>query len=299
MNLDHAVINTRYNLDAAEQHFAALGFQQTPRGYHSLGSTNHLMMFGTDYLELIGLPEPAPGSNEPRVTRAGVSDAPVGINGLVFKTEDAHATYRHLQQLGMAGEAPKSFSRPVDLNDGKPAREARFTTVHVRPDCFPAGRVYFCQHHTPELVWQPQWQSHPNGATAISAMTLVAGNSEQQADDFARLLAVEAENRGNGEFSIRGAHFQLNICTPATYAARFGSLASPGNDRSSFFGALQVRTQDMAAAERIAQAATTAGVAQSVLGWHGDDDQQGLLVRQPDFDTLLIFSRTEQTKQAS
>ena len=31
----------------------------TERGYHSLGSMNHLAMFGTDYLELIAVPKGA------------------------------------------------------------------------------------------------------------------------------------------------------------------------------------------------------------------------------------------------
>ena len=54
--LDHAVINVHFGMDRAEPLFQTLGFTLTPRGYHSLGSINHLMMFGTDYLELIGLP---------------------------------------------------------------------------------------------------------------------------------------------------------------------------------------------------------------------------------------------------
>ena len=33
---------------------AALGFQLTPMGKHSLGSANHLAVFGEDYLELLG-----------------------------------------------------------------------------------------------------------------------------------------------------------------------------------------------------------------------------------------------------
>ena len=54
--LDHTVINVQFDMDRAEGLFRDLGFTLTPRGYHSLGSINHLMMFGTDYLELIGLP---------------------------------------------------------------------------------------------------------------------------------------------------------------------------------------------------------------------------------------------------
>ena len=43
--LDHAVINVHMAMDKAESCFQELGFTVTPRGYHSLGSINHLMIF--------------------------------------------------------------------------------------------------------------------------------------------------------------------------------------------------------------------------------------------------------------
>ena len=111
--LDHAVINVGFEMDRAEASFENLGFTLTERGYHTLGSINHLMVFGTDYLELIGLP---PGTENPRPDIAG---APLGINGLVFKTSDVEASYAHLRALGMDGDPPNAFSRPIKLPDGE------------------------------------------------------------------------------------------------------------------------------------------------------------------------------------
>jgi len=54
--LDHVVINVRDRIDEGADTFRRLGFTLTPRGYHTLGSMNHLAMFGTDYLELIAAP---------------------------------------------------------------------------------------------------------------------------------------------------------------------------------------------------------------------------------------------------
>ena len=54
--LDHVVINVRDRIDAGAETFRRLGFTLTPRGYHTLGSMNHLAMFGTEYLELIAAP---------------------------------------------------------------------------------------------------------------------------------------------------------------------------------------------------------------------------------------------------
>ena len=51
LNLDHIAINVKENMDEAYKLFSELGFRLTPRGYHSLGSINHSMVFTNDYLE--------------------------------------------------------------------------------------------------------------------------------------------------------------------------------------------------------------------------------------------------------
>ncbi|HET7133675.1 MAG TPA: VOC family protein, partial [Gammaproteobacteria bacterium] len=52
LTIDHAVIVVR-DLDAAAARFRELGFTLTPRGFHSIGSQNHCIMFGSTYLELL------------------------------------------------------------------------------------------------------------------------------------------------------------------------------------------------------------------------------------------------------
>src|ERR1700761_9011596 len=92
--LDHVVVNARDQIDPAADTYRRLGFTLTPRGYHTLGSINHLAMFGTDYLELIAV---RPGDT----SRREIMTAPLGLNGLVFGTEDATATYEALRQGGI------------------------------------------------------------------------------------------------------------------------------------------------------------------------------------------------------
>src|SRR5215472_6536698 len=75
--LDHIVIDAREEIDRAAQRFAELGFRLTPRGRHTVGSENHLAVFATDYLELLGFGSAA---------RAELQPFPIGLNGLVFKT---------------------------------------------------------------------------------------------------------------------------------------------------------------------------------------------------------------------
>ena len=48
--IDHVVINVRSEMDTAVEVFRNLGFTMTPRGFHTLGSINHLAMFIDNYL---------------------------------------------------------------------------------------------------------------------------------------------------------------------------------------------------------------------------------------------------------
>jgi catechol 2,3-dioxygenase-like lactoylglutathione lyase family enzyme len=47
LGIDHVVILAR-DLEHARQTYARLGFTLTPRGYHTLGSQNHCIMFERD-----------------------------------------------------------------------------------------------------------------------------------------------------------------------------------------------------------------------------------------------------------
>src|SRR3954468_10089891 len=180
--LDHVVIDVRDRMDEAGQIFEALGFTLTPRGHHTLGSMNHLMVFGTDYLELLGF-----GSGG--ATRPELAPFPVGLNGLVFKTEDADTVYAHAVGAGLPILPVQSFSRPVDL--GGERRDARFRTTRLDPGKIAMGRVYFCEQLTPELVWRPEWQAHPNGSRAIARIVVATGEPRRTASLFTALFGPD------------------------------------------------------------------------------------------------------------
>ena len=230
MQLDHVVINVRTDMDAAEIVFNELGFTLTPRGFHTLGSINHLMMFGTDYLELIGVPEGA------ETKRADLLSAPLGINGLVFKSKNIDETFKWLGELGMAGDPPRSFSRPVDLN-GETV-DAKFRTVSVRGDVFPEGRVYFCEHGTPELVWREEWQSHQSKITSVAEMVVVTKSVADTANNYARLVGGQVKTLSRDLIVVETADVLLSIYSPGQYQDRYGDLSSKLGKRSSMFGAL-------------------------------------------------------------
>ena len=56
--IDHIVVDVRDRMAEGAACFRKLGFQLTPMGRHSLGSTNHLAILGRHYLELLGTDVP-------------------------------------------------------------------------------------------------------------------------------------------------------------------------------------------------------------------------------------------------
>jgi hypothetical protein len=248
--LDHIVVNAMFEIDAASACFAELGFAQTPRGYHSLGSVNHLMMFGDHYLELVGLPA---GSTR---LRREILESRLGIDGLVFRTDDANATHARLRAAHIRAAEPQSFSRPVTIDGVE--QLAKFATTRLEPGELPAGRVYFCEHQTPQWVFRDEWTSHPNHVKRLAELVVVWAGTRPEAPRYALVAgegSVSAAADGAGiRLNLQG--FGLRFVDEAGYRARYGQLACHAADRASYFGALAVETADLhAVRERLASMA--------------------------------------------
>lgn len=149
------------DLDAAARDFRALGFALTPRGEHSIGSRNHCIMLGSTYIELLAAPIEHPWLD---YYRRFLSEHGDGLAAVALSTDDADATYADLRARGIAARPAMDLSRPVQ------GGIARFRLVQIEGE--PA--VFICQHLTPQLVWQAQWQRHANGAAELVAVSLEA-----------------------------------------------------------------------------------------------------------------------------
>lgn len=257
-SLDHLVINTHYDIDAAQALLEGLGFTITPRGYHTLGSVNHLIVLAGGYLELIGQPR------DSDKIRQEILDSPVGIDGLVYAVEDVQACHDDWIAMGLKTTPVQHFSRPVEV-DGE-AIDARFSTVRLLPGQFEAGRVYACRHLTPELVWRQEWMAHPNGVRGIVGMLVVGKDPVQAAADYGRM----------GRW---GADFALEFTDADSLPARFGELAGYAPQREAFFAAIRFGGGDR---KDIAVRARS-------LGLPVREDVDRLTLALPAFQVLLEF----------
>jgi hypothetical protein len=238
---DHVVVYVDDQLDASAETYARLGFQLTERGHHTLGSSNHLAIFGTDYLELLGY-EPA------RITPDSVLwNMPKGLGGLVFKP-GADAGFRDaIVARGVPAEESREFSRPVEV-DGA-LRDASFRVTHLAPDVAFNGRVFFCHHFTPELVWRPEWQRHPNGVTGIAEFIVATAEPERAAAPYRKLYGDAPFSAVDGGLALQAGTGRLLILAPDAARRHLGDALPPlpADGRDAMVG-LVLRTASLAQA---------------------------------------------------
>ena len=245
--LDHVVINVMGNLDAAQAQFAKLGFDLTERGHHTLGSSNHLAIFDTNYLELLGY---LPGRE---TMRADLWAHPPGLTGLVFKSVDADRVHATMQQRGVPVEPLASFARPVMLADGP--RDARFRVIRVSGDEVQNGRTFFCHHDTPDMIWRPEWQSHPNGVIGIVEFVIASQQPARTAALYERMFGPGLLNAVPGGVSFAAGAATVSVLDPATIAADFEGAALTSPDGSDRMVALVFKVGSLAATKELFSAA--------------------------------------------
>jgi len=186
VGLDHVVILTK-DLAAGAERWKSLGFTVSARGLHSasMGTANHTIMLGEDYIELIGVVAETDRNKPSRdfLTRRGE-----GIERAAFTGTDADDGVAELKARGFAAVGPYDFSRPVDLPDGRNV-EASFRTFLWPVEERPGGlRIFACQHLTRQNVWIPELQHHANTALRLERVEMLSKDPKAAAAHMSRLI---------------------------------------------------------------------------------------------------------------
>jgi hypothetical protein len=200
INLDH-VAHFVPDRAACLAGLQQLGFSPTPFSvqYNTLrpgepltpaGTGNHCVMLQAGYLEfLVPIADTALAAQlQSAIARY------VGAHSIVFGSADAAQDHERLARAGFAPSTPIALQRPIGTPAG--TATARFTVVRVAPGAMAEGRIQYCQHHTPELVWQPRWTEHRNGAVALRAAILCVADAAEAAHRYARFTGVRSEAQG-------------------------------------------------------------------------------------------------------
>lgn len=200
IGLDHVVVMTR-DLAEGARRWQSLGFTVSPRGMHTavMGTANHTIMLGHDYLELIGIVAETERNLPGRQFLARRGE---GIERAAFTGTDADDGVAELKARGYAALGPYDFGRPVDLPDGRKV-EAKFRTFVWPIEERPGGlRVFACQHLSREYVWIPELTRHANTATRIDRVEMLSRDPAAAAAHMGRLIDRQPEKLADGALRV-------------------------------------------------------------------------------------------------
>lgn len=240
--LDHAVIAVR-DLDAARETFTRMGFSLAPRGLHSTASSNHNIMLGQDYFELLQVPQ----TNPLQAYYHEFLRRQEGLAALALTGTDLQAALPALTREGFLPSTPLDFSRKVA--SGSRTGTARFRLANLASDSTPGALLFICQHFTRELVWLPELQRHANGATGLAAVAFVAEKVAYLAGVYGRVFGAWPERIDEG-LKVETGSAPFAFCTRQSLQERLREVILPER-AAPHAAALFIRVAERAVAGRV------------------------------------------------
>jgi hypothetical protein len=219
LTIDH-VAHFVPDIDGASAALERLGFTLTPFSAQShrlqqdgplvpAGTGNRCVMFERGYVEVLTPTHDTPVADQLRTAMKRY----VGVHLIAFGTEAPEADHARLARAGFSPLDPVALQRPIGTESGEST--ARFTVVRVPPGSMSEGRIQFCQHHTPELVWQPRWLTHPNGATGLRSVLVCVEDAPEAAQRYARFTGIAPDRNGEA-WTLETARGTLTILSSKT-----------------------------------------------------------------------------------
>ena len=201
LNVDH-VAHFVPKMDNARRELERLGFKVTPFSSQShrvqpdhplepAGAGNCCVMLERGYLEFL-----TPTGDTPIAAqlRAGIQRY-VGMHLIAFGSASPKKDHARLAQADFSPLEPLALQRSIDT---EPSQEtARFTVVRVPPGTMAEGRIQFCQHLTPQWLWQNRWLEHPNHAVALKGVIVCVADPREAAERFGRFTGLAPITSGN------------------------------------------------------------------------------------------------------
>jgi len=226
ISVDHAA-HFVPDIEAASGALGRLGFTLTPFSAQShrlqadgplvsAGTGNRCVMLERGYLEFLTPTGDTPMADQ---LRAAISRY-VGVHLIAFGTNVPDADHARLASRGFEPLAPVALQRPISTEAGEDT--ARFSIVRVPPGKMSEGRIQFCQHRTPHLLWQKRWTVHRNAVTGFADVLLCVADAREAAQRYGRFTGLTAENRG-GTWRIATSRGTLVIAEPPVFFRALGT----------------------------------------------------------------------------
>jgi catechol 2,3-dioxygenase-like lactoylglutathione lyase family enzyme len=206
----HHVGVLAYDFEAAVRQYERLGFVFTPRSVpripihpgappEPVGVANRTAIFDGNYFEILGIIDSARWSEITPEQRGPYDlDGPLsryeGLHVFHLASPDLDAFRGRLVSEGVACSEVRPFERQVQTEDGVAMMRAR--SLHFPPDAHPEALVQIAQHLTPELVFQPRYMRHPNGALRITKVFVCVDDPDVVANQYRREFGGSVSQSG-------------------------------------------------------------------------------------------------------
>jgi catechol 2,3-dioxygenase-like lactoylglutathione lyase family enzyme len=203
--IDHVIIGVR-NLEQARASYERLGFQATPRGRHvGWGTANYCLMFANDYLELLGIADPAQFTNDLERFLAERE----GLLAVALRSMDPEATRAAWQEVGLEPAAIADLGRLLE-----PDLELRFANVMLPPAATGGMRLFACSHLTPDSMRQAEWLRHSNGVLGIASLTIAVDDPETFQNPMAQVFGSICLTQTDDTLAVHTGNGVLLFVTP-------------------------------------------------------------------------------------
>ncbi|MFJ5369294.1 VOC family protein [Bosea sp. CER48] len=250
--LDHLVIGVR-DLDAAGAFYEKLGFRVGARNRHPWGTENRIVQFPGSFLELVTVGDEGaiPAHGERRFSfgafvRDALAQQGEGLSMLVLESANAKADATAFQAAGIGDFEPFFFERQGKRPDGTQVRvafELAFAADSRAPEC----GFFVCQQLEPQNFWNPDFQQHPNGASALTSAVMLAEEPAVHRAFLATFSGGAEVLEGNEDYVLALPRGRIDVLDPE--AAQGAYSVEPDTTPARFLG-FCVAVPDLDAVEK-------------------------------------------------
>lgn len=233
------------DIDAAGGVFERLGFTVTPVNTHynadadgnlvKSGTANRLSTFSIGYIEVLGTVAETPLADQLNTALFRYA----GLHLIAFTHPDMAYQAKRLADSGFDLQEPVQLRRPIQTPEGE--KTVRVTVVRTQPGVMAEARVQMLTHETPELIWLPEYSTHPNRTEALSDLLLISEDAKEKAQRYALYTGCPVIDE-DGVHAVSLSRGRLSFVRPDTADALLPELKIPNQP---YIAAVALRSADL------------------------------------------------------